>query len=818
MSLRFTTAAALKLRNAIEEADGAEVFAVCNIVDKKVSDVTVLARGHHGAVPAILDLPSSGQAVVHNHPSGVLLPSEPDLNLASTYGQNGVGFIIVNNEVTKDRWVVEPWVLEAHPVDRDALTAMFHEALPRVLQGYEPRTQQVAMAHQVADALEHPRPLVVEAGTGTGKSLAYLVPAALWAQANGSKVIISTHTRALQAQLLNSDLPLLKKMGFDLKVAVLEGRGNYVCKRRLDVLMDTDEDQLEDDEVAARADLQAWASSVRVGSRSELPFAIPPSLWDKVHSDADLTLRTRCSHYDSCFFYSARRRAAAADLVIVNHALLMADLVLKADIGQGVLPKFDRIILDEAHHLEAVATGAATERVTHHAVRRALSPLLSSRRRKGALQRLVIMARASHNVPNDIAEQVAVLSSAAQDAAADARSSSERILGELTGHLDPGIRTLRITPDHLESDLWTQHLEPSLQHLSGCFDKAALALDAAADLLRERPLNEREVHALLTIDRSRKRLGVYAANVRHFLEPNDDGLCRWIEVREDRRRGPVAGIAFAPIEAAKTLQKILWDPFDGVVATSATLSVRRGFGFWKSRVGLWGDNPATEAVHDSPFDYARQASIMLPTDLPLPNDGDFLRASAQVLVEAVEASRGSAFVLCTSHRAVQAYGHALRAGLDGTFPVFIQGEQSRMTLLERFRDSGSGILVGTDSFWEGVSIKGRALRLVIIPRLPFRVPTDPLREARFELLERRGERPFFAYTLPDAILRLRQGFGRLIRHRGDRGAVLLLDRRLLEKRYGREILDALPACPRNTGPWRVLRAMLTEATRAHAKR
>ncbi len=803
--LRFTPQAAADLRRAIADHGGNEVFAIGDVQEGQVHAITVTCRGTESSVTALVDRPRAGQVVVHNHPSGRLSPSEPDLALAHLYGEDGVGVVIVDNQVTRSTWVVEPHAPKQRPVDLDRLHAFFHEALPSVLPGFEPRPQQMAMAEHVAMALDRGEPLLCEAGTGTGKSLAYLAPAALWALANESKVIVSTHTRALQGQLLHSDLPLLAKAGLPVVTAVLEGRGNYLCRRRLDLALgdaDTGEADEEgtDEELAALKALQAWSESTSSGSRSDLPHLVDPELWERVLSDSDLTLSVKCPFYDRCHYYQARRHAAGAHIIVVNHALLLVDLALRSQSGRGVLPKYDRVLLDEAHHLESAATGAATEALTARGVQRAIAPLLD-RRRKGVLTRLVtgpgkrltqvqqdqLSAQAANLVP-----LLDTLSSGVETALIQVGDALET--PSEGGGSQP--TAVRITDEVRRADAWELDVVPTVRHLTSELEDVVRGLEKLVDPFEDLELPEALQQPLLDLNRARRRLATHIDVALGFLD-DDPERVRWTAPDRGRRGVRTTRLALAPIEVRDTLRRILFDPIPGVTCTSATLTVAGRFGFFRSRTGFDGGN---EVVFESPFDHARQAVLGLPRDLPPPNHPDFLRASTDAILAAVEASDGGAFVLCTSYRAVDHYAEALRR--RGGRTVLAQGQGSRHRMLERFKEERRAVLVGTDSFWEGVSVKGEGLRLVVIPRLPFRVPTEPLLQARHERIQQRGYDPFRAYALPEAVIKLRQGYGRLIRGHRDRGAVVLLDRRIHEKAYGRILLSSLPPARRVTGPWR----------------
>lgn len=813
--LRFTPKAAAEMRRAIQDHGGNEVFAIGDVEDRLVTSVTITCRGTESAVPALVDRPRAGQVVIHNHPSGVLQPSEPDLALAHLYGEDGVGVVIVDNPVARSTWVVEPHAPRARPVDGAALHDFFHRSLPKVLPGFEPRPQQLEMAERVAASLDDGNPLLCEAGTGTGKSLAYLVPAALWALANDSKVVVSTYTRALQGQLLHSDLPLLAKGGLEVTTAVLEGRGNYLCRRRLELArgeVDRRDDGEDPDdhspdvdsegERQALDDLVAWSDSTASGSRSDLSHPVEPDLWERVLSDSDLTLSVKCPFYDRCHYYSARRHAASAHIIVVNHALLLVDLALRSQSGRGVLPKYDRVILDEAHHLEAAATGAATETLSARAVQRAVAPLLDRRRRKGVLTRLVQgpAKRLTQAKQDELSARAANLAPILDTLQSGVEQALLQVGDVLAPDLEGGARgrptSVRITDSVRQGDAWNLDVVPTVRHLSSELEDAVRGLESLTDPFEDLELPEALQQPLLDLGRARRRLTTHIDVAHGFLD-DDPERCRWTAPDRGRRGVALTKLALAPIEVRDTLRRILFDPIPGVTCTSATLTVANRFNFFRARTGLSGGH---EVTYPSPFDHAQQAVLGLPRDLPPPNHPDFLRASTDTILAAVDASDGGAFVLCTSYRAVDHYAAALRR--RGGRTVLAQGHGSRHRLLERFKEGRRAVLVGTDSFWEGVSVKGDGLRLVVIPRLPFRVPTEPLLQARHERIQQQGYDPFRAYALPETVIKLRQGYGRLIRGHRDRGAVVLLDRRIHDRAYGRILLQSLPPARRVMGPWR----------------
>ncbi len=765
---RIRPAAAAGLRDAIREAGGVEVFAIGDVEDGEVVAFTVVCRGTEDAVPALLQRPQPGQVVVHNHPSGDLRPSEADMALASHYGENGVGVVIVDSDLTRANWVVEPHVKRQVPVDLDEVRQFFDIGLKSALPGWEPRPGQLDMALAVAESLSGVRPLAVEAGTGTGKSLAYLVPAALWARDNSGRVAISTYTHALQSQLVASDLPLLAAGGIDVPTAVLLGRGNYPCRRRLGL-------------VAAESDggtfeaLVAWSNAGRAVHRAALPFPVDTEAWERIASDSDRTLSVRCPEYARCHFYDARRDAAAARVVVVNHALLLTDLNVRRIADRGPLPHFDRIVLDEAHHLEDAATGALSSRLSHRAFERATRPLSDAPTRPGALARIAML-----DVDNVARADAVAVAQECLSVAQVAVSETLATLGEVT------------SPTRWEGV--PAEVGKGVRELAEDLTKLETALEVV--LLDLPDVAPQHAEPILDARRALRRVSEHAALVRRFVDGGESGRVRWVGPAT-RRPEDLAALEDAPIDVGELLTDVLWRPKPQTVATSATLTVAGSFSFFSERHGV---DPQT-AVVPSPFDHATQALLGLPKDLPDPDAPDWYEVSGRTIVDAVTRSGGGAFVLATSFTAVRTYAERLRRDLPG-LRVLAQGEAGRSVLLDRFRADPSSVLVGTDSFWEGVSVAGDGLRLVILPRVPFRMPDDPLRQARAERLQRRGIDPFRAMTLPEALLKLRQGYGRLIRTTTDRGVVLLLDRRIWDRSWGRLALAALPPARRVVGPYR----------------
>jgi len=845
----LTPAARDAIASVIREAGGNEVFFLGKAEGGRVFAVEDFCRGNAHMVPVLKRAARGFDVAIHNHPSGDLTPSDADLQIAADLGDMGLGFFIVDNQARRVNPVVKviPREEPPPPVDAGAVERALAAGGPIAsLLGaaFEARPEQGRMAREVAHAFSRAGIAAIEAGTGTGKSLAYLVPALLRAVRARERIVVSTATIALQEQLVRKDIPLLLEAwpaiaasheGVSLeppKAVLMKGRSNYVCLRKVDDMAggvdEVCENDAEKDEVAG---LVRWARKSRFGSREELPVIPSRDAWEKVAVEADTCTRTACKSYQECHYFKARREAAAADIVVANHHLLLSDLAVRRSVGWkagAVLPPYRHVIIDEAHHLEDVASEHLGDQATTHGIRRTLGRLLSARRHeKGLLPALRSRLLAiDGSIPLDAARLVEeraiperhnidpalemVADSAGAFLQAVGAGADREGGGRAPGEGD-GTTSLRVKPEHRARPEWTR-FEGEARELASRLGILSSTIERGLKPVED--LERQDLHGiLLEVKAVAGRLALAAASVLAFVDPSeDDGQVRWIERRRPRGRDPYGALSLrrAPLEVAATLAHEFYPHVAGGVMTSATLAVAKSFDYFSARTGLDRAEPLPDAPSQaprlstlrlpSPFDYARQSVLGLPRDLPDPTDRGFDDAAAQALLAAADASGGRAFFLFTSYRALERAHRALERPLrERGLTVLRQGEAARPRLVERFMQEAPAVLFGTDSFWEGVDAGGGALRLVVIQRLPFRVPSEPLQEARAEAITRRGGDPFQEMTLPQAILKLKQGFGRLIRSRSDRGAIMILDRRVLVKGYGRLFLESLPPARRVTG-------------------
>ena len=678
------------------------------------------------------------------------------------------------------------------PLDADRVASMLDAdgPLSKAMDGFEVRQEQVSMARQVARAINGGGRLVVEAGTGVGKSLAYLVPAAMYALANNRRVVVSTNTINLQEQLLTKDIPVLLKAldqadgvpAEDFRYTQLKGRANYMCLRRWAHLRSGD--TLSESEARLLAKTLVWLRKTCTGDRSELNLgrrdAAAP--WDRMSAQG----ATDCpSAKGPCFLMAARERAAASHLVIVNHALLLSDLAA----GGSVIPDHDVLIIDEAHHLEEQATRHFGFDVSRSAVEEHLQEVAGER---GVFNEAVTSFRGSSAAATR-RNAVEELAATSLSLVPRARDQVARLFGLLEALLEDhgsGLRQeLRVTAGIRSQPAWSdleiewENVDLAIADLGSRLDSLRVSLEG----LEEAGLIEYEglMSELASVQETNAE--VRRTLVEFVAQPKSDGIY-WMQ--RGARGGEIA-LHAAPLHVGETLDAMLFSKKDCVVMTSATLSTAGSFSHISERTGF---HDPDELLLGSPFDYAHAALLSVPEDMPEPNSRAYQSAVESAVTDAAVAAGGATMALFTSHAALQATASAIRGGLQSQgLSVLAQGiDGTPQRLVSRFLDDPRSVLLGTASFWEGVDLAGESLKVLLLARLPFNVPTEPVFSARSEMYDN----SFGEYAVPQAILRLRQGFGRLIRTKSDRGIAVVLDRRIVSRRYGREFLESLPPVAR----------------------
>ena len=689
-------------------------------------------------------------------------------------------------------------VEEASAIDSAEIAAMLDSdgAFAGYFPNFEHRPQQVEMTHAVADALNQSHHLMVEAGTGTGKSIAYLLPAIHWAIKNDERVVISTNTINLQDQLISKDIPDLQRvLPFDFHAVVLKGRSNYICPRLVNALRRNGPADV--DEMRLLAKVLVWLPQSKSGERGEISLRSfgEQLAWAKLNADNEGCTADSCAHIaGDCPLLTARQAAESAHLIVVNHALLLSDFVT----GNKVLPDYRTLIVDEAHHLENATTNGLSFQVDQPSVERQLGELTHSRGIG-----MEILGRCRATLPAEFLGSVESDLLRLQEAAGAAGRGTDAFFWEMGSFLQEHCGSeerkysarvlvtggLRRQPSWERVEIAWEGVSQRLESLTTGLQRLETALDNISETFDLPDGDE----ILLRTKTLRRTVAETRRNVDELVFKPSDEIIYWAELPV---RGERISLHAAPLHVGPLVEEYMFHKKNSIILTSATMQTtspssdgRSGFDYIRERLHAW---EADELAVGSPFDYHSSTLLYLPTDMPEPRQPGYQRLVESSLIALGKAMRGRTLVLFTSYSQLRQTANAARGALaDAGIALLQQGDGvSRQQLLENFRTAGSAMLFGTRSFWEGVDIPGPALSCVVIVKLPFDVPSDPIFAARQESFEN----PFYDYAVPEAVLRFRQGFGRLIRSKTDRGVVLVLDKRLLTKGYGRFFLEALPEC------------------------
>lgn len=786
-----------KMKIAIEEAHGNEVF-FRGILDKEgiVEEIEVIARGNKGAVPALLKRMKKREVIIHNHPSGYLYPSDADIAIASMYAEQKDGAsYIVNNSVDDIYVMVEVNKRELEPID---IGPFFEKEglLSGIFKGFEYRKEQYDMAKHIEKGLNSKTKVVVEAGTGTGKTLAYLIPSIEWAVKNEKKVIITTNTINLQEQLLHKDIPIVKKLlSQDFTYVLVKGRGNYLCNRKaanIGTGGNTEINDMSSSQKDQVAYILKWFKSTETGDKGELPFEVDYPVWEQFMSETDICLGNKCAFKESCFFLKSREEKKKADVLITNHHMFFADLSIRKEVGfnteYSIFPDYDLVVFDEAHNIENVARDYFSYEASKYSFNKAMNNIHYVGKKKDGSKFTTLvnyLKNISHKEYENIKKEVInELITRHLEVSNRGNEYFQKVIEVFAGEAQGNI-SLRLRKEELNHWEHWSTLKDLEEELLITYNAYMRRIKSLTRVLKD---VEDETGVISDFIKYTERLETYFSNYNFIKEMDDKNFIYWISLNQKKSN---AKFVATPLKISDELDEVLYSNLDHMVFTSATIAINGNFDYFEKSIGL--QEKALEKIIDSPFNYNKQMKVYIPKDIPAPTDRNFMDESKEFIKKLIKRTKGNTFLLFTSYSTLNYLYYMLQDELESEgYELFIQGQAPRNQLVDMYKKSKRPVLFGTASFWEGVDVKGDKLSSVIIVKLPFKVPSDPVVEAIIENLNAEGKNAFMEYQIPESIIKFKQGIGRLIRSCDDKGVVTILDNRIIKKRYGGLFMDSIP--------------------------
>lgn len=785
------------LKEGIEDAGGNEVFFTGDIDEKGlVVRAKIGSRGTENTVPVNFFDACESSVLIHNHPSGNLKPSDADLAVASKSSQKGQGFYIINNDASDIYVVVEP-VLPRKITKVDAEKAGEYISdggrLSKISENFEERPVQIELLENIVKTFNENKIAVFEAGTGVGKSFSYLIPSVLWALENNERVVVSTGTISLQQQLCEKDIPFVEKiLEKKIKYVLMKGRQNYICRRRL-VDAASILDLFEDDTQELKK-IAEWAENSATGSKSDLSFMPSENVWTKVNSESDACMGMRCPFHKDCFVMKVRKEAAGANLIVVNHHLLFADIQSRIN-GSGyddaaVLPPYRHIVFDEAHGIESAATSFFSESVNKFKIYKLVNPMYRKRKNNASGYLCTIALLSSEEEKADNAHEITV---AIKNSLLNVELAAKDLLGdEYTMRLFEGT---------------ARNFGPLLVSLNELIKNISLFNDLVMQIMEGVNDDDKDAPAFFEAKIILRRLQDVVCLLKDFIVWDEKRDCVfWVQKKhlspamikeKDDENSDYFTFTQTPLDISKLMSSGVFEQMESVICTSATLKTGRDFNYWMRRTGV--NYSERERVlcgeYISPFPYHKNMLFAVPSDAPLSGSMEFQQYIETALSALIQAAEGRTLVLFTSYESLKSAHKTVSLKLRGfTGRIMKQGDDDNGKLLDAFKKEKESVLFATDSFWQGIDIPGESLSQVIIVKLPFTVPNDPVFVARAEAIEKKGGSSFMELSVPEAVIKYRQGIGRLIRRSDDKGVVVVLDRRIYEKRYGQIFIASMPDC------------------------
>jgi len=794
---KFSDEAIVKMQEAISNADGNEVF-FRGIPDDNgiVTKVQVLARGNKHSVPAILRVMRKGEVIIHNHPSGYLYPSDADAEIASIYANQMAGASYIINNTADSLYIITELVRDDN-VSID-IVSYFEEngVLVEKFDNFEYRLEQLQMAKHIEMGLNSETKVVVEAGTGTGKTLAYLIPVIEWSLANKKRVVISTNTINLQEQLLTKDIPIAQKViGKKFRYLLVKGRGNYLCNRKFNNMSLGDKIDLTEYSNSQKEQLRhilKWGNKTKTGDKSELPFEADGSIWELFASESDICAGNKCQYRSECFFMFSRNEKKQADILITNHHMFFTDLSIRKEVGFNsefsIIPDYGLLVFDEAHNVEKVARDYFSVEISKYSFTKLMNYIYAFEGKKkntGSVENLIKYIKIrKHPDEVELIKKLDAIKKSHKILYSSGREYFDFIIENFAkGEL--GTFTFRVKKKILENNKFFDKLKLFEKELVSNYQAYAKKVYGVINLLEE---DEDPDGIVNDFTKYFKRVKDFFANLSFVMDFDDDEFIYWIEVNSKKSNSKLVA---TPLKIDKDLKMNLFLNLKQIIFTSATIAVGNTFDYFKKSLGL--EDKTLDKKIKSPFDYDKQMKVYIPDDIIEPSSSKYSEEVSEYVKSHILKSGGKTFVLFTSYKILNYVYYMIRDELENYgMDLFVQGTAPRTQLINMFKESNSPVLFGTDSFWEGVDIKGDKLSSVIIVKLPFKVPNDPITEAIIEHIESQGKNSFTEYQVPEAVIKFKQGIGRLIRSKEDKGSITILDNRIVKKRYGKYFLDSIP--------------------------
>ena len=798
---RFSEESLQTIKKYLEEhSNKSMIFKATFDEDEKIQKPFFLSLYKKKSFEETLTKVGKNEVVIRTTKPNQLYPSDMELELSEElYTRRNIAYCLLSSDLDDFYFVQDIDRIFLEEIDIENYFAK-DGILAKEIKGFEYRQEQEEMAQYIQDAINEDRKIIVEAGTGTGKTLAYLIPSIKWAVTNKKKVIIATNTINLQEQLLLKDIPLAKSIIKDeFSYVLVKGRNNYVCKRLFNELVLGKSVDIETFSMEAREQIEyilKWGNKTKTGDKAELPFEVYPDVWELVQSTTELCLGKKCPYRKECFYMKTRMEKMEADILISNHHVFFADLNVRAetdfDSEYLILPRYDMVIFDEAHNVESVARSYFSVEVSKISFTRLLNRIYQKKNKKKKEKSALIRVEDTVDEKNlEDSEQYIYLLNTLKEEISILQNIGDEYFDEIRkiyetnteAPIKKSLNKIEITKSRFLENL--REKKDIFQSKLADFLNLMMSFNNVID--EEKDKNPE----VINFNNHLKMFKAYIDSFKFINSFEDDNYIYWLDINSKRTN---VVLTATPLNIAQKLSTVLFDNLDRLVFASATIVVNGNFDYFKKSLGL-DEEDCIEAIIKSPFDYDEQMSVYIPSDIQdSENINAFVSDASKFILNILLKTNGKAFILFTSYTMLNQIYYSISKKLkDKGFEVFLHGDKPRSQIIKEFKEAENPILFGTTSFWEGVDVQGENLSNVIITKLPFLVPTDPVVSAISKKIEEDGGNSFMDFQLPEAIIKFKQGVGRLIRKKTDSGNIFILDNRILKKRYGSLFINALPS-------------------------